>query len=136
MSYSARNYENRQTENIAMASEDEDIGARIHGVRKAAGLNQQGFAARLGTSSGHISELETGKSVPGGKFLLSLKREFRIDIDWLLTGEGERPAALLSEDERILVEQFRHTSKAGRDALLQTGAVLAEGSKIKRRKAA
>ncbi|MNV69757.1 transcriptional repressor DicA [compost metagenome] len=123
-------------ENIAMASEIEDIGVRIQGVRKAAGLNQQGFAARLGTSSGHISELETGKSVPGGKFLLSLKREFRIDVDWLLTGEGSSPPALLSDEERVLVEQFRHTSQAGRDALLQTGAALAEGARVKKQKAA
>lgn len=119
-----------------MPSNGEDIGMRIQEVRKAAGLNQQGFAARLGTSSGYISELETGKSMPGAKFLISLKREFGADIDWLLTGEGEKPPALLSEEERILVDQFRQSSKAGRDALLQTGAALIEGTKAKKRKAA
>lgn len=66
------------------------IGARIKQLRKEKSLSQKAFADLLSTSSGYISEVESGKTMPGGNFFISLKRALDVDINWLLTGEGEK----------------------------------------------
>lgn len=54
-----------------------DIGLIIKEIRKSSGLTQAEFARRLGfSSSGFISEVESGDKMPGGEFLISLEREF------------------------------------------------------------
>jgi transcriptional regulator with XRE-family HTH domain len=63
------------------------IGERIKQLRMKKGLSQQALAKRLGTSSGYISELEQGKKMPGAELLLSLKREFDVDLNWLVASE-------------------------------------------------
>jgi transcriptional regulator with XRE-family HTH domain len=67
------------------------IGERIKQIRNEKGLSQQAFADILSTSSGYICDVEKGKSIPGGALLSSLRREFNVDINWLLTGEGQAP---------------------------------------------
>lgn len=69
------------------------IGARLKEIRDKSGLKQKPFADRIGTSSSYISEIESGKKIPGGEFLVSLKREFGVDINWLLTGKEGREGA-------------------------------------------
>ncbi|MCS7212215.1 MAG: helix-turn-helix domain-containing protein [Chloroherpetonaceae bacterium] len=66
----------------------EGIGARLREVRLFFNLNQQSFASYLHTSTGFVSEVESGKKLPGVQLLHSLKRKFNIDTDWLLTGRG------------------------------------------------
>ena len=60
------------------------IGDRLKQLRKEKSLSQQELAKRLDTSSGYISELEQGKKQPGTEFLFSLKREFNVDLNWLI----------------------------------------------------
>lgn len=62
------------------------IGERLKQIRINNNLTQQVFAARLGTSSGFISEIESGKKLPGSDFLISLRREFSVDLNMFLTG--------------------------------------------------
>lgn len=69
--------------------EKKTLGDRVKEVRQADKLTQQAFAISLNTSAGYISEIEAGKKIPGSEFLISLKRVYQVDIDWLLTGEGE-----------------------------------------------
>lgn len=64
------------------------IGKRIKQLRVSKKLTQQQLADKIASSSGYISEMESGKAIPGGTRLLSLKRYFGVSIDWLLTGEG------------------------------------------------
>jgi len=64
-----------------------EIGERVFSVRTNAGLNQRDFATQLGTSSGGISQIESGKTMPGGDFLLRLHEKFGVDVTWLLTGQ-------------------------------------------------
>src|SRR5574343_158418 len=63
-----------------------DVGRRVQQIRAGAGLNQRDFAVRLGISSGGISQIESGKAMPGGEFLLRVHQEFGVDVTWLLTG--------------------------------------------------
>lgn len=66
----------------------ESIGARLKKVRLFLNLNQQSFASYLHTSTGFLSEVESGKKLPGVQLIHSLKRKFNIDTNWLLTGRG------------------------------------------------
>lgn len=66
------------------------ISERLEQVRKSKNLKQPAFAKILGTRASTISDIETGKNMPGGKFLIALKSAFpELDLNWLLCGEGE-----------------------------------------------
>ena len=67
-----------------------ELGERLKEFRNGKCLSQKAFASLLSTSSGYISEIEQGKKMPGGEFLISLKREFGVDLDleWFLMGES------------------------------------------------
>lgn len=64
----------------------EDITERIKRVRGR--LTQKDFAAKINTAQSTVQKWENGESLPGAKYLESIYREFRIDITWLLTGQG------------------------------------------------
>ncbi|MFN3385612.1 MAG: helix-turn-helix domain-containing protein [Candidatus Thermochlorobacter sp.] len=64
------------------------IGARLKEARLALNYSQQYFANRLNTSTGFISEIESGKKLPGVKLLHSLWGNFNLNSNWLLTGKG------------------------------------------------
>lgn len=83
-----------------------EIGARLRTVR--GDLSQREFAERLSTSSGRISEVEGGKTIPGGEFLLRLHQGFGTDIVWLLTGVHAATHAVPDQaaDIQELVDQF------------------------------
>jgi len=84
--------------------EKKTLGDRIKEVRQANNLTQQAFAISLNTSAGYISEIEAGKKIPGSEFLISLKRVYQIDIDWLLTGEGEMKRGEKGERPQVAAE--------------------------------
>jgi transcriptional regulator with XRE-family HTH domain len=65
------------------------IGTRLREIRTLMKFTQQEFSNVLRTSSGFISEIESGKKQPGVELLFSLKRNWNISIDWLLTGTGK-----------------------------------------------
>lgn len=63
------------------------VGRRLLAVRTSKMLSQRDFAARIGVSPGYMSELEHDKKSPGSEVLIALKREFDVDLNWLLTGD-------------------------------------------------
>ncbi len=66
-----------------------NIGSRIKQIRSFHKLSQRAFGEKLDRkSSGYISEVETSKTKPGSDLLYSLIRAYKININWLLTGEG------------------------------------------------
>ena len=95
------------------------IGERIKEVRKALGMNQTDFAARLGSVQNTITGYETGRRVPSNQVIASICREFRVNEDWLRTGAGEMfvptPASIVDElaeeyhlcpEAQAMVEKF------------------------------
>lgn len=100
-------------------------------------MSQRDFAAKLGTSSGYISGLESGKTMPGGDFLLRIHQEFGTDVTWLLTGITTAgvvpvPPRELKPDEAALLDNYRNSSKEGKDALKATSIALAKQTTNKR----
>ena len=61
---------------------------RIIQVRKVSGLNQEAFARRIGVTKSAISGYETGRREPSQQVLHSISREFRFNLKWLRTGDG------------------------------------------------
>jgi transcriptional regulator with XRE-family HTH domain len=95
------------------------IGERIKEVRKALGINQTDFAARLGSVQNTITGYETGRRVPSNQVIASICREFRVNEEWLRTGAGEMfvpsPASIVDElaeeyhlcpEAQAMVEKF------------------------------
>lgn len=60
------------------------ISEKIKEIRTSMGLSQIEFGHLLSTSSGHISDIENGKKVPGGDFLCRVCATLNVDGDWLL----------------------------------------------------
>jgi len=65
-----------------------NIGDRIKQIRQMLKLTQKTFATSLGISAGFVSDIEKGKKFPGSQVLISLKKTYNINLDWLLTGDG------------------------------------------------
>ena len=65
------------------------INERINKLRSINSLNQKEFSEKLGISRSHLSEIESGKSLPSEMLLRLLCLTFNVNPNWLLTGEGE-----------------------------------------------
>lgn len=65
------------------------LGRRLRELR-GFDLTQEEFARELGTSQSQLSKYERGAAAPTADILFFVKKRFRVSIDWLLTGEGER----------------------------------------------
>lgn len=63
---------------------------RLKQLIEALGLSQREFSREVGLSSGALSQLMAGRSTSlSGNALTAINRRFGVDINWLLTGEGE-----------------------------------------------
>lgn len=80
-----------------------EIGERVKQVRGT--LNQRDFAEKLGVSKGSISQIEQGKAMPGGEFLLRIHAAFGVDVTWLLTGMGSQPAVTAASAQTVSAEE-------------------------------
>lgn len=112
-----------------------EIGNRVRQIRANTGLNQREFASRLGISSGGISQIESGKAMPGGDFLLRIHQEFSVDITWLLTGmsvtEPKVNPTELPKEKQALLDAFDGMSEENKRALLQIGKSLSQSKPSK-----
>ncbi|ELW9028217.1 helix-turn-helix transcriptional regulator [Citrobacter freundii] len=106
-----------------------EVGERVTSIRKKAGMNQRDFAARLGISNGGISQIESGKAMPGGDFLLRIHQEFGVDLTWLLTGVSNhvsQDSPVVSPEKKELMDAFDGMTPEQRRAILEVGKVLAQ----------
>lgn len=69
--------------------EESDLTKRLKEIRKALQINQRDFAERLGISGPSISEIEKGKYKPNFDFLYELAKEFKVNLYYLMFGEGD-----------------------------------------------
>jgi transcriptional regulator with XRE-family HTH domain len=63
------------------------IGDRIKTIRGE--LTQFEFAKRIQVDKATVSTWETTNAYPKGDILERIHQEFKVNINWLLTGEGE-----------------------------------------------
>ncbi|PWE52058.1 XRE family transcriptional regulator [Metarhizobium album] len=93
------------------------LGARLRDVRRRLGdPDRHQFAERLGISKNTLAYYERGERTPDADVLASYRLLFRIDVNWLTTGEGEMfqgqlPETLESGAEPLdeaLMEKLAH----------------------------
>ena len=68
---------------------DLNLAKRFKLFREFLGLSQKEFADKLGVSQKAISQWERGERAIPAVILKELKEHLNLNIDWLLTGEGE-----------------------------------------------
>jgi transcriptional regulator with XRE-family HTH domain len=64
-----------------------ELGERIRGLRKSAGLTQGDIASECHTSQSAISAIEKGDTRPGIDFLVWLSGRLNISLEKIITGE-------------------------------------------------
>lgn len=62
---------------------------RVREIRKVKGLTMRQFGEKIGVVGSTISDIENGRRSLNRQNLLAICREFRVNEDWLRTGEGE-----------------------------------------------
>jgi transcriptional regulator with XRE-family HTH domain len=62
----------------------ESIGNKVKGIRKRHKMNQIEFSEKIGKSQGRLSEIEQDKTEPSADTLIQLRKQFNIDLNWLL----------------------------------------------------
>ena len=73
---------------------------RIKAARKALGLTQTEFGARIGVKGNTVTGYERGLRSPSDAVITSMCREFGIAETWLREGRGEM-LVRLSDDEQL-----------------------------------
>ncbi len=101
------------------------VGERLKATRLLIGLNQRDFAQRLGTSGAYISCVELGHSMPGGRFLRCLHREFDININWLLSGKEPDLPPRFGFHIKTLITDYAQASASGKMLLIAVSSYLA-----------
>lgn len=64
-------------------------GERIKAVRKELGLTLEKFGEKLGAKKNTMSAIETGRNSLTDQMARSICREYNVDYDFLMCGEGE-----------------------------------------------
>ncbi len=101
-------------------------GERLKGLREAAGLTLEDAGAIAGTSKQSTSQIEKGiTKVPGGLFLYRWSKHYNVNLEWLITGKGDRsplPSHDTGWDLSMLSEALVSLDKAIRKKGLQYDA--------------
>ncbi|MEN3130810.1 helix-turn-helix domain-containing protein [Bacillus albus] len=66
------------------------LGRRIKEIRKDTGLNQTNFAESLKSTLGAFAKYEIDKVIPNDVFINLLCTKYKVNEEWLLTGEGSK----------------------------------------------
>lgn len=98
---------------------DISIGERIKNRRKELNITQIQIREATGISSGNMSGIELGKSLPSASALIELSKILDCSVDWILTGNSPISEGIaLSNIEEDLLNGFRELPEDDRDELI------------------
>lgn len=98
---------------------DLSIGERIKRRRKELNITQVQIKEVTGISSGNMSGIESGKSLPSASALIELSKILNCSIDWILTGNFPiSEGVILSNIEEDLLTGFRELPEDDKDELI------------------
>ena len=105
-------------------------GERVKQLRTALDLTLEKFGERVGVGKAAISKLEKNENRLSDQMIKSICREFNVNYDWLVYGEGEMFSELpktildelcraydLDETDRKLIQEYIKMSKESRRVL-------------------
>lgn len=64
-------------------------GERVKEIRKALNLTLEKFGEKIGSKKNTMSAIETGRNALTDLMAKSICREFNVNYDWLMYGDGE-----------------------------------------------
>ena len=67
----------------------QQIGDRIHSLRKGLGISQGEFGSKIGIKKSSVSSMEKNKSNPSTQTIKLICVEFNVNYDWLVNGVGD-----------------------------------------------
>lgn len=106
---------------------DTSIGERIKELRKAKHLTQTQIHELTGISSGNLSGIESGKSLPSASAVVELAKVLQCSTDYILTGKtnSDSPTSenfdidfLVTIEETELLIEMRKLPPDDREELL------------------
>lgn len=96
---------------------DHSIGERIAARRKELGITGQQVKESIGISTGNLSGIEKGSSLPSATALIGLSQILDCSIDWILTGKTPKSefhtSRTLSESEEELLDTYNKLDRRG-----------------------
>lgn len=75
------------------------MNSRLKELRKSVNLTQTEFADKLGLAQNSIASYESGRRTPNEAIVKSICREFNVNQDWLVNGNGSMFVELSREEE-------------------------------------
>lgn len=76
-------------------------GERVREIRKSLKLTLEKFGVKLGVKKSAISDIESGRNALTEQMAVSICREYNVNYDYLMNGEGEMfdtlPQTILEE---------------------------------------
>jgi len=82
------------------------LGERIKSIRNSKKMTQKTFSSSLGIAQGFLCAIERGRKIPSETLMIAIQHLYKINREWLITGEGEQVNSILNPAE--------NTSKATR----------------------
>lgn len=105
-------------------------GERVREIRKALNLTMDKFGEKLGIKKGAVSAIETNRNSLTDQTALLICREYNVNYDYLMSGEGEMfsdlPKTIIDELckqfdcddlDRSLIEEYLKLSSDDRKVL-------------------
>ncbi|MDR1228644.1 MAG: helix-turn-helix domain-containing protein [Azoarcus sp.] len=109
------------------------MGERLKEERKRLDYSQESFAALAGITRIPYREWEKGNTVPNALHLAALGAA-GADVLYILT--GRREITDIAAREAALLDNYRHSPNAGKEAIERTAFALAEPENLKKGKTA
>lgn len=66
------------------------LGQRLKGVRTHYNLTPDDFAAKLGCTARALTSYEYDERSPSIEFLFNMYTVYEVNLNWLITGQGDR----------------------------------------------
>jgi transcriptional regulator with XRE-family HTH domain len=115
--------EERQTVDsgpVAEASGLDQIGTRLHAMRRAQRTTLDQLAADSGLSAGYLSQIENGAAIPSLTVLQVVAAELGVEVSAFFPDDRRRGTRLIRASER---HEFRVDPGAGKDYAVLAGQV-------------
>jgi len=94
------------------------IGERIKSRRNSLSLTQTDIHRQCGISSGALSKIENGSSIPSIMIFHKLSQVLECSMDWLMTGLSSNEQISLSLSETSLLNYFRQLNETNQNEIL------------------
>jgi SOS-response transcriptional repressor LexA len=77
------------------------LGERIKSIRTSKRMTQKTFSASLGIAQGFLCAIERGRKIPSETLMIAIQHLYKINREWLHTGNGEQTDDTLNPVENI-----------------------------------